>query len=226
MNEKIKDKIQKLMALADGTHSEAESYAAIQKAQKLMAEYKISEKDLQGKKAECIRVVTKLSYGTRSTDHYLNQLASLIADNFCCVYYNSTPHRSRTHYIGLMGDKEDVAIAEEVLHAANTYIVKGINRTWTKVCKATGRDYIPAKEFNPIKLGYVRGYLAGLEKALEDQRASNQEWGLVMVAPKEAKEFIDGLRKVSYDNPILADMSYYSEGYNDGSQFTTHKKIG
>ena len=226
--EKIKDKIQKLMALADSTHSEAESFAAIQKAQALMAEYKLSESDIgDKKKVECIRLKTSLSYGTRSTDHYLVNLAHLIAENFCCVMYVTTPKKRHTHYICFMGLAEDVAIAEEVLHAANTYIVKGIDKVWRKVCKEYDMNYIPAKDFNPIKIGYVSGYLAGLEDALNSQKQDNQEWGLVMVAPKEAQDYLASLNKVNYQSKkVVADPSYYSDGYEDGSQFTTHKKIG
>ena len=86
-------------------------------------------------------------------------------------------------------------------------------------------DYIPAKYFNPAKQGYVEGYLAGLSAALESQKDKHQEWGLVLVAPQEAKDFVDNLKKVGYSRVTLVDNTYYDEGYNDGINFQLNNKL-
>ena len=224
--ENIKKKIKKLLALSADNPNDAESYAAMQKAQELMAQYKLEQLDLpEDKKQECVQVKTTLCYGSRGSDQYINDLASIVADNFCCVNYISTPRGSRTHYICLMGNKDDVSIAQEVLYTANMCIIRGYNKVWKEMCAKYMIDYIPAKYFNPMKLGYTEGYLAGLRYALESQKEKHQEWGLVLVVPQEAQDYLGGLEKVSHDNGIISDPEYYYKGYEDGRSFNLNKKI-
>lgn len=226
--EAVKDKIKKLLALSQDNPSDAESYAAMSKAQELMAKFKLEKSDItDDEKEECISTKTTISFGTRSSDHYLNDLAAIIANNFCCVNYVSTKRGSRTHYICFMGMKDDVAIAEEVFYAANTHIIRGYNRVYKEVCKEYELGYLPAKYFNPIKTGYVDGYLDGLKEALDRQKEQNQEWGLVLVVPQEAKDFIGGLNIQDFSGSVqLTDRTYYDMGYEDGNNFQTHKKLG
>ena len=80
--------------------------------------------------------------------------------------------------------------------------------------------------FNPIKIGYVDGYIAGLKSVLDSQKEKNQEWGLVLVKPKEAQDFLSGLTKRSFcKDTIIIDNSFYQEGYNDGKNFKINKKL-
>lgn len=222
------NKIKKLLALSADNPSDEESHAALQKAQELMAIHKLSEQDISPDeiKKKCIKKKTNFSYGTRSSDHYVDDLAGIIADNFCCVNYISTPRYSKTHYVCFMGMEEDVAICEEAMNIANYAIIKGYNRVYNDIARETGLDYVPARIFNPAKKGYVKGYLAGLKRALESQREKHQEWGLVLVVPQEAQDYIGSLDSVSFnmsDNKV--DTYYYDEGYNDGSNFNMYKKV-
>lgn len=223
----IKSKIKKLLALSEDNPSDAESYVALQKAQELMALYKLEQKDIseEYRNQECVKVKTTLSYGTRSSDHYLDDLAGIIANNFCCVNYISTPRGSRTHYVCFMGMKDDVDIAQEVIHTANMQIIRGYNRVYNEVCKEHNITYLPAKYFNPLKTGYIEGYLAGLKHALESQKEKHQEWGLVLVTPKEAQDYMSNLKSVDFGGTIYVDNTYYDKGYTDGSNFNLNKKI-
>lgn len=225
--ESVKSKIKKLLALSQDNKNDDESYAALQKAQELMAKYKLENNDIsdEDKKQECIHKKTILGYGTRSSDHYLNDLATVIADNFCCVNYISTPRGSRTHYISFMGMEEDVEISAEALYTANNAIVKGYNRIYREVCRDQGIDYLPTKYFNPLKVGYIEGYIAGLKKAFEDQKAKHQEWGLVLVVPEEAKEFMSNLESANFNTYINPSAVYYAQGYEDGKNFHLKDKL-
>ena len=222
----IKSKIKKLLALAGNNPSDEESYSALQKAQQLMAEYKISEGEITDKEEKkCVQVKTRFSFGSRSSDHYLGELADVIADNFCCVNYLSKPYGSRTRYICFMGLEVDVQVAIEVMTLANMAIIRGYNRVYKEMCKEYNMDYMPAKYFNPAKEGYVEGYIKGLQSVLNKQKEQNQEWGLVLVAPEEAQQFISNLD--TWDNPHIRriDRDYYDEGYKDGSSFNMNKKL-
>ena len=225
--ETIKSKIKKLLTLAEDGNNDHESYAAFQRAQELMAKYKLEQKDISKNKEtrECIRKKTSACYGTRSSDHYLDNLADVIAENFCCVNYISTPRGTQTHHIWFMGLEEDVAICEEVLYAANCAIIRGYNKLYNELSRAYN-TYIPAKFFNPKKIGYTLGYIAGLKEALESQKEEHQEWGLVMVAPKEAQDFISKLKGVSFGaSEQSVSYGYYDRGYEDGKHFHLNKKI-
>ena len=225
--ENIKKKVKKLLALSESSTFDEESHTALMRAQELMAKYKLEQMDIEDKEEQkCIQKKTILSYGTRSSDSYRDELASIIADNFCCVNYISTRRGSRTHFICLMGMQDDVEIACDALYTADNAIIRGYNRVYKMIAKEYGLDYVPAKYFNPAKEGYVKGYLAGLKKALEDQKEQNQEWGLVLVAPKEAQEFMGGLDSVSFGGVKRVDNSYYDEGYTDGKNFQMSKKLG
>lgn len=223
----IKERVKKLLALSKDTEYDHESYVALQKAQELMAKYKLSQVDITDEEPKkCIRTKTKVYYGTRSSDHYLDDLASVIADNFCCINYVSTPKYSRTHHVCFMGLQEDVDIAVEALYIANTAIIKGYNKIYKELCEAYDMKYIPAYLFNPHKLGYVKGYISGLKSAFESQRKANQEWGLVLVVPKEAQEFSDSLETAYFGGGnSVVDRTYYQEGYADGSSFQLSTKI-
>lgn len=223
----IKEKIRKLLNLSGDNPSDAESFSALQKAQELMAMYKIERGDISDEEQKkCVKKKTMLSYGTRSSDHYIADLAEIIADNFCCIYYMSTVRGSRTHTICFMGMEDDVEIATEVLYVANRYIVQGYNRVYKDLSREYGADYVPAKYFNPAKTGYIKGYLKGLKLALESQKEKNQEWGLVLVVPQEAKNFFDSLNHVSYNPTCHTDHTYFNQGFNDGTQFHLDDKIG
>lgn len=227
--EDIKEKIRKLLALSEDNPSDAEGYEAYKKAQELMVQYKLEQQDIhENKKKECIRRKTVVKYGTRSSDHYINDLATVIAQNFCCINYVSTPHGTQSHYICFMGEKDDVDIAEEVLATAVSNIIRGYDKVYKDVCREHSMDYIPAKYFNPIKTGYTDGYVAGLSDALEAQKSQNQEWGLVLVVPQEAQDFLADLTKVDFSlgGSRIIDRSYYNEGYEDGRNFQLNKKIG
>lgn len=222
----VKNKIKKLLALSEDNPSDAEGYAAFQKAQELMAKYKLDKSDIsEEEQKKCIRRTTTLHYGTRSSDHYLNELANIIANNFCCINYITTKRGYKTHYINFMGMEEDVDIAEEVIHTANAAIIRGYNKVYHDLCRQYHMDYMPAKYFNPAKTGYIDGYLDGLKDAFESQREKNQEWGLVLVAPQEAQDFLGGLNKKNFSRQVFVDRSYYNDGYNDGNNFHLNKKL-
>lgn len=78
--EKIADKIQKLLALAGNNPSEEEAKAALLKAQKMMAEYNMSQADLNGEE--------KITYSLEPCKLKVNPRSKvtscIIANSFAC----------------------------------------------------------------------------------------------------------------------------------------------
>lgn len=223
----VKEKIKKLLALSNDGANDHESYAALRRAQELMAKYKIANSDISQseEKQECIKRKTVFSYGTRSSDHYLNSLAQIISENFCCVNFISTTPGTQTHTVWFMGMEDDVSICIEAMHIANNTIIKGYNKVYKDMCEVYERNYIPAKYFNPMKEGYIKGYLSGLKDALDSQKEEHQEWGLVLVAPQEAKDYYASLTNRDFGGPPTIDYGYYDKGYEEGKKFSLHTKI-
>lgn len=225
--ETMKDKIKKLLALSADNPSEHESYSALQKAQALMAQYKIEEGELSEEERECVTCKTSFSYGSNSSDGYLSELANIIADNFCCVTYISRTYGTKKYRIVFMGYDEDVDICVEAMDTANSAIIRGYNKVYKDLCKIYEIGYIPARIFNPAKVGYIEGYLKGLKEVFESQKEQNQEWGLVLVAPKEAQDFFSTLSEGSSvgSKSLTYDSNYYNDGYEDGKKFSMNKKL-
>lgn len=227
-DESIINKIRKLLDLSKSSDYENESYVAFQKAQELMVKYKLSETDISPEEVQkqvCVQVRTPFSYSTRSSDHYIDILAKIIAENFCCIEYIGTMPGSQTHYVYFMGMQEDVSICIEAMNIADRVIKKGYNKVYKKLSESYGASYVPAKVFNPYKIGYVKGYLAGLQSAFDKQKQEHPEYAIVLVAPQEAQDYIGGLETVAYSNPHGTNPYFYNDGYKDGASFQLNKKI-
>lgn len=79
----IKDKIAKLLALAESPN-ENEAKAALLKARELMAEHKLRPEEI--KKAENVKVVRELLdvTCTAMTNPWACALSAVIAEHYCC----------------------------------------------------------------------------------------------------------------------------------------------
>lgn len=226
--EKIIDKIKKLLSLASNNTSDEESMSALNKAQELMVQYKIQENEIDAtdQDKKCIHKTTELRFSPTSSDMYIADLADIIAENFCCVTYLVKRYAERYRYIAFMGYEEDVDLAIEAMTLANIAIVRGYNRVYNDLCKKYGIDYVPAKIFNPNKIGYAKGYLKGLKESFKTQKEEHQEWGLVLVAPQEAIDYISDLSSFSMNASYNRSTSnYYDEGYGDGKKFNMSKRL-
>lgn len=114
MAQDIRDKIAKLLALADSP-SEAEAKAALLKARELMAKHKLRPEEI--KKAENVKVI-KETIGvscTGMTDPWMANLTSTIAEHYCCRSFRRSFKGKNTKHIGLVGLEDDFAICKSVV---------------------------------------------------------------------------------------------------------------
>lgn len=226
MDEKIVGKIKKLLALSQ-SDNDHESHAALAMAQKLMAEYKISEKDVADtKKRECVTKKTAYYFTTGGKSTYITDLADIIANNFCCINFFRYNRGSKKKFICFMGLDGDVDLCEEAMNVALNAITSGYNKVWKSLQEEYEMSYIPTSIWNPAKKGYIEGYLKGLSDVFEEQKKEHQEWGLVLVVPKEAEDFAASLKGFDVHKGYTPmNYSYYDEGYQEGRRFNMNKKI-
>lgn len=219
----VKEKIMKLLAKAGENPNDNETICAMAKAQELMAKYKISESEVIGsKKGGIVNRMTQFSYATGSSNHYIRSLADIIAKNFCCMFYINTQSGHSTHYISFIGTEEDVSLCEQLMFTADQSIRRGCKKIQDTLKKLTGAKYIPAKFYNPYKVGYTMGFVNGLKTVLENQVKEHEEWGIILSVPNEAKNFIGGLKCVDTGSESGNDY-FYCDGYSDGSNFMNKK---
>lgn len=213
VNEKIIEKVQKLLNLAGNNSNELEAQAAMLKAQQLMAEYHLDRGDLETPKNEKeVKVITV--NGNQST-RWAICLGNIISRNFRCSLLR-TP--KGLMFIGL---KEDVAIAVGVYKFA----VDTLDRNMRKL----RRQYRKAgKSTDGISQDYAAGFISGLNDKYNEQVEKNG-WALVLVKDALVVAKTDEIKnpgKVYYpkEKARRGDVNLYARGYVDGKSLGDNQR--
>lgn len=221
--EKVKDKIKKLLKLSESPN-ENEAKLAVKKAQRLMAAYKLQMGDIEEKEDKVIERVFMDNYCTPYKNAYRIVLRDTIAEFYCCVGYSVKMDSNSTKlYTALRGFENDVEICESVIKFADSYI-----NDWFKEYKGTvGHLFgMSSQRLNADKTQYGIGFANGLKELLEEQMNSiNQEWGLVMVAPKEAQDFLNSCSRKQLGINQSANQKIYDDGFNAGRKAEINKTL-
>lgn len=217
----IKDKIAKLLALAESPN-ENEARAALLKSRELMAEHKLRPEEIKkAEKAKVIRDVLDVTC-TSMTNPWACSLSAVIAAHYCCRAYRTQKFAgSRTVKIGLVGLEEDFEIAKRIFLYAYDCVMSYIKRE----IKKDPTD--PPGTYREKCNAYGWGFVQGVKAAFEKQDEENREWGLVLVVPQAVDDSMKDMGKAStfgriHDNHI----SYRAKGYKDGTEFDPSTKLG
>lgn len=210
--ENAKEKIKKLLSLAN-SDNENEAMLAMKKAQELMAKHKLEKAEIEKDEMDIVHVTTDFWF-SRLKKYWMSYLIHAIAENFCVKDYVKIYPKSSRKRICLVGREEDISVCMDVFIYAADHIEK-----WFKEYKRKEGWKFSAKYLNAIENSYGRGFASGLNELLERQREEKlQEWGLVMVAPEEAKNFVETLpadRRKAKAN-FSEEYEIESRGYFDG----------
>jgi len=217
MNQKIAEKIRKLFALSEGTTFPEEAYSAMQRAQELMAEYGISQADVDATESaqEARETGTDgVNVGGRN-ERWLWALAHAVASNFRCFAYrfrDRDEDGKLTHTFTFFGYGDYAAIAAETFHFA-----------WmsARSCFREYRKSVARPGFDGRKLrgSYFVGFVDGLREAFAENVT---EKALVVVADAVVKqEFAEhskalGLRSGKPITLTIRSDDAYSTGHRDG----------
>lgn len=199
-SEKILSKIEKLLSLAGNNPCEAEAKAALLKAQKLMAEYNVSEESLNGTKVEYILEITNVKACT-----LMNALSVVIGNSFACRPIISNK------YIHFFGYAVNVQAAKTAFEFAAKCMKKGGNKATRDAGIEPGH-----KGASLIYNAYCSGFFRGVKDSLDEQCVA-----LKIVVPQDVNDELDKRfnpkeargRKVVYGaNAGDALMKGYTEG--------------
>lgn len=205
-----KEKIRKCLALA-GSPNENEAKTALLTARRLMAQYKLSEADLE-KRPSNTAVVMKDSNITysRRRDPWMEILSRLIAEKHCCKFCYVTGYRSQTRQVRFVGFDDDLDMCIRAFEYA-AYAI---------------RTNIAAKK--PAEpMSYALGFINGLAEAYANQDEECRETALATIAPPEVVDYFNShtrpFRQKPNERLYVHDSSSYLAGHQDGKNHLTKK---
>lgn len=219
-----KEKIRKLLALAESP-VEAEAKAALLKARQLMAEHKLTERDCKEAEKQAVRDVRTDITCSKRREPWIIPLSATIGENYCCKGYRNRRYGEQTNTVGFIGLEDDVEVCVAIFKYAVNCIRAGV--------KNIKREYsgYPAYLSKLIKRecdSYGYGFVLGIQEAFKKQEEENrQEWGLVLVMPKEVKEASQHLGHEQFKSRAEESISYdaYRQGYSDGKEFDPTRRL-
>lgn len=184
MDEKIKERIHKLLALSDSPN-ENEAKLAMLRVRELMAKYNLSEKDITAPgPIEVFNDHIGVIYTARKTA-WKQALCAVIADAYRCAAYADRVEGSYSYDLGIIGLKADFKVCKQAV----LFAIHCVEDNVDKLC-ATSR--ISAKTRTSIANNYGYGFAEGLQYAFDAQTKRNQqEWGLIMALPQAVNDCVD-----------------------------------
>lgn len=219
MSQDYREKIRKLLQLADSPN-EHEAKAALLKARELMAEHKLTEEDLKAIDRKVTTVITKWTC-TKRNRPWLVHLASVIGENHCCKAITRHEYLKQTRLIGFVGFPDDIALCTEIYDYAAQFLIDKTDDIEERFPELTQTELVQVID------SYGYGFVVGLDQLYNSQRAQKEQdqeqWGLVMVTPKEVEDAIAGMRAEPFhgktENNILPGA--FDVGKEDGKNFNT-----
>lgn len=207
-SEKVINKIRKVLELSKNNPSAEEAKSAALKAQRLMAEYRISMDDINEIKE--VEEITEESIVVGTGNKWKYNLAKIVAKNFRCknYYYGKSE-------IVFYGYDTDAKIAAETFKYLFEVGNKSANKFYNKKRIEANKQNI-FFDGSGIKNCFLAGYLQGISEVLDKQCTA-----LMIVVPKEVddgyKKKTQGHRKI--DITLSAKRNKYkNEAINEGSR--------
>ena len=193
--EKIIEKIRKILELSKNNPNQNEAESAALKAQALMAEYHVELTDLEDMVNE-VEEITEEIYQTGTGNKWKYSLARIVSRNFRCrhFYYGKSA-------VAFYGYETDVKIAKMTFEylftvgkkAMNTYYMNKRNE-YLRNGGYSYTDWDGKKKTwfdgTGLKNSFILGFLDGIREVLD-----NQCTALMIVVPKEVNESYENMVK-------------------------------
>lgn len=212
-------KIQKLLSLSEGTHSEEEMLSAIGKAHEMAAKFGLSL-EVIGEEKEVERSVSE-EYTTSAINiakRYNMELARVISSNFRCTFLISGYRTKRAIFIGF---EEDVQIAKMVYEAAGIFMKKEAVRTYDRLYEAEKKQYGCMVSKN-VTESYCLGFVQGLRNQFKKNYDANEGYALMAITPTAVIEHVAKKKLKGYNSSVTyrrLDGESYDKGIMDGEGF-------
>ncbi len=213
--EGIRDKIAKLLALAESSN-EHEAEIALLRARELMAKHKLTQENLHDENIQkVVKVYTEVAYTSR-TNYWASELSKTIADNHCCVAIALHTKRKQTEYVGFIGWEDDVEVTKRIF----MYAYDCVMSVFKKIKKEKKAQGLSGTEIRNICNSYGYGFCIGLSKKYKEQESAHEEYALTLKVPQEVLEWTSKLKttdKTGHSGHY--SLFYIYKGERDGSNF-------
>ena len=219
-----KDKIRKLLALAKSPEPE-EAKLALLKARKLMAEHKLSERDLEERNTTVIKRAIGETF-SKKANSWMDPLSIIIGENYCCSAFRcKISAKTTVWHVGFIGLEGDIEICVKIFR----YAVRCIKSEQKKL-REQHRDYYTPQEIAKICDSYGYGFARGVYEAFTRQNEENQEYGLVLKVPKEVKDELEKIGppkefKKTPQPKTVGELDAAWRGVEDGRKFDPSNKL-
>lgn len=217
MNDRIKERIGKLLKIAEDSPYPAEVETALLKAQRLMVENDLAEGDLNPSDRGDVTEI-EIDLGGRA-ETWKKCLALLLAENFRCMAYtrrrlmepeNGGSSAMFTSLVVILGRSDDARIAFD----AFCRCVIAVSRFALEYRERSD------ERWQSIRSSYFMGFVRGLEDRFEEQRKNNSEWGLVLVRDGAVDSAYEALELKSVTSrTVLHGEQAFAVGYATGKGF-------
>jgi len=221
MDKDYKEKIRKLLALAESPN-EHEAKAALLKARQLMAEHKLTEAELKDVEKQQVKDIRTDITCSKRRDPWIVNLSAVIGENYCCKGYRNHNYGEQTQHIGFVGLEDDVEICVAIFKYAVDCILSEIKRIKKE------NDCYYSSYVKKLCDSYGYGFVNGIAAAFAKQQEENESgWGLVLVMPKEVEEATQHFGKQQFRSRTRdnIDGSEYIKGFHKGTEFDPTKRI-
>lgn len=222
-----REKIAKLLALAQSDNAN-EANAALLAARRLMAQYKLNERDIeQGKPKELRTVAYEDATYSGIRNGWFSLLSRVIAEHHCCADVKLARKGSTVGKIGFVGLDDDPDIACTIFSYALDHIKRRTAQERDELCRIL-RDKIKANAAaKDFAFNYAAGFASGLKKQYEEQdSAASEETALVLVKPKEVSDYERGLARCTVKTVVPSyNQDARARGYADGYKFNPTPQI-
>lgn len=208
--EGVKERIAKILELANNNPNEAEAQAAALKAQALLAQYKIDMSEIDDIEDEIEDIVEgEMLVGKGNVWRY--SLMTIIGRNFRCGIFKRGSKK-----LCFLGFETDVDIAISTFE----YLFDTGNRLAAQKQREMKRE---GYDTRLIKNTFLSGYLDGIASVLDKQCTA-----LMIVTPKEVKDAMSSLnlhRGRSTSMKVGTNHAVYSSGYDSGRNSMNARSI-
>lgn len=218
MNQKIIEKIKKLLSLAE-SNNENEALSSMAKARELMAKYKIEISEVKDSANKAKENIIKDNFGVTHDGRQIwkYRLSSIIADNFGCYCYVNFDKN-----IKILGKETEVKVAQQLI----LFGINIIEKESDKLVKEYRRQ---KKSVRGLVKEYGLGFVAGVKKKFEEQnKFNNHECSLMIVKDKDVIKEFESLHCKASKSKNRRYSEYkdaYNKGYKEGQQFSANGRL-
>lgn len=224
-NEKIIERVQNLLQLAEDNRDDEEGQTAFIMAQKLMIKYKISDLEIEENSETISEITTEKVTVYKRLYWWERNLADIIASNFRVKnYINSRyrPDEQTKRRIIFYGFGTDLELAKQMYVLAYDAVV-----VYAKRYVAQNRE--EGETSSGLKNSYIRGYLEGLRERFNDQIAELKgKYELIVQIPQQVEDayedFSSKFSTLVSSTPSIEVQEAYASGVNDGKRMDLTKR--